>query len=245
MKIKRILPWFLGLNLLLVAVCGYLYSEHPEHTLLPPQITLQSTAPSVSAEYNAVPASGQTLQNAVIENRDYQQEYNQHQIPTQPAAVPDRSDRPLKRQAFENMPQEQEVLAGSSSGAIASSRTASDVIQSVNSSSATVAVAPISAQPANTAKNAKQDAGAVSYPLVMSTPDPALPLTEQQSSDWQKLQQDFTDAVGGTNQNPNDSDYRARWIVAQQYSDQMFKLKFGETAFLLQSFAAARQGGNQ
>jgi hypothetical protein len=59
----------------------------------------------------------------------------------------------------------------------------------------------------------------------MSPPDPAIPLTEQQSADWQKLQQDFTDAVGGTNQNPNDPAYRTRWIAAQDYSDQMFKLK--------------------
>jgi hypothetical protein len=247
MKLKRILPWFVGLNLFLVAVCGYLYSERPDHALLPPQLDLQSTAQSVSAESNAVPASVQTLQNVAIDSAVGEYEQKQHEIPTQSAAVRDRSDRPLERQTFGNQPREQEVLVGSNSsfGAIASSATVSDGIQPVDSSSTTATVLPVSAQPANEAKSAKQSVGAVSYPLVMSPPDPAIPLTEQQSADWQKLQQDFTDAVGGLNQNPNDPAYRTRWITAQDYSDEMFKLKFGETAFLLQSFAAARQGGNQ
>lgn len=71
-----------------------------------------------------------------------------------------------------------------------------------------------------------------SYPLVMQSVDlDALGLNEDQKQVIARIRQQFTDAIGGTNQNPDDPAYLARWQKAQPESDNMIKGLLGVTIF--------------
>lgn len=66
-------------------------------------------------------------------------------------------------------------------------------------------------------------------------------LTNQQITEWERLQDDFVAAVGSSKQpSATDPEYRERWQAAQLSSDQMFRLKFGTAAFLQQNAEAGR-----
>jgi hypothetical protein len=80
-------------------------------------------------------------------------------------------------------------------------------------------------------------------PAVLVSPDPATPMSELQVAEWQRLEQDFIEQIGGPNQNPRDPKYRERWQTAQEISDEMFRQKFGTEAFLRFNTEAGRRGG--
>lgn len=64
------------------------------------------------------------------------------------------------------------------------------------------------------------------------------------------IQDDFIAAIGGPNQIPSSPEYQDRWRKAQRRSDELFKVAFGELAFIqrqmamLQQAAPARQPGS-
>lgn len=92
--------------------------------------------------------------------------------------------------------------------------------------------------------NAQAD-GSILLPAALAPQSPEIPITTQtQVSEWESLQDDFVEEVGGTTPNLQDPAKREQWMSAQEYNDWMFKAKFGMTAFLLQNAEAGRQGGN-
>ena len=79
-------------------------------------------------------------------------------------------------------------------------------------------------------------------PAVFVEPDPAAPLTETQVEAAKLLQNEFIDAIGGTDQDPADPEYFRRWHSAKSESDQRFKALFGVQAFLARERAANMAG---
>lgn len=69
-------------------------------------------------------------------------------------------------------------------------------------------------------------------PAVMAEAMPATVKTEEQAAVWQKLRNDFVQAIGGENQNPADPHYRKRWVRAESEADQRFRLLFGDNAYV-------------
>jgi hypothetical protein len=59
----------------------------------------------------------------------------------------------------------------------------------------------------------------------------------------QALQQNFVDAMGGPNQDPNDPAYYQRWITAQQNNDELYHLQIGDQAYLLEQIRINTHGG--
>ena len=57
----------------------------------------------------------------------------------------------------------------------------------------------------------------------------------------QALQQNFVNAVGGPNQDPNDPSYYQRWINAQMASDEQYRLLVGNQAFLFEQMSVNNQ----
>lgn len=86
------------------------------------------------------------------------------------------------------------------------------------------------------------DAGeSVVLPAALVPHNPEIPITtETQVTEWEKLQDDFIDDIGGTTQDLDDPASRERWVSAQEYNDWMFRAKFGTYAFLLQNAEAGR-----
>jgi hypothetical protein len=82
-------------------------------------------------------------------------------------------------------------------------------------------------------------------PAVLMDPDPVIPWSELQAAEWLKLEQDFVDRIGGTDQDPSDPAYRRRWQSAQEISDAMFRAKFGTEAFLRHNIEAGRRLGSE
>jgi hypothetical protein len=162
----------------------------------------------------------------------------------QPAAT--ESTHPALPQVRDSLPGEQATVGNhllgnvDPSGSSSSSQQGATNIPTVAPSNP--AFVALTATNGNSGQSA---AGIISYPAVLAAPDPTIPLNDQQAAQWQKLQQDFSDAVGGPNQNPNDPAYLANWKAAKELSDQMFRAKFGFTAWLKQSTAAVQQGSGQ
>jgi hypothetical protein len=77
-------------------------------------------------------------------------------------------------------------------------------------------------------------------PAVLVSQEADASLTDLQATDWQKIEEDFVEEIGGTDQNPNDPDYRVLWQIAQEKSDAMFRQKFGTVAFLKYNAEAGR-----
>jgi hypothetical protein len=59
----------------------------------------------------------------------------------------------------------------------------------------------------------------------------------------QALQQNFVDAMGGPNQDPNDPAYYQRWITAQQNNDELYHLQIGDQAYLVEQIQINTHGG--
>lgn len=68
-------------------------------------------------------------------------------------------------------------------------------------------------------------------PLALLSPAPAITLNGDQKAAWENIRQDFIQEIGGPNQNPNDPEYRRRWIRAQPAFDERFKAAFGQDEF--------------
>ena len=70
-------------------------------------------------------------------------------------------------------------------------------------------------------------------PAVLADPAP-LNLDEQQQAQMAALRRSFIDAIGGTNQNPDDPGYLQRWQKAQAVFDERFRAIFGQDAYYQQ-----------
>jgi len=57
----------------------------------------------------------------------------------------------------------------------------------------------------------------------------------------QGLQQNFVQAIGGQNQNPNDPAYYQRWVAAQANIDEQYRLLVGNQAFLIEQMTVNNQ----
>jgi len=89
----------------------------------------------------------------------------------------------------------------------------------------------LKAAPAQTALASASDAN-VSVPLVLQNVDMgALNLSDDQKQAIAGLRQDFLQQIGGTNQNPNDPAYLARWQKAQADADNMLMGTLGNEAY--------------
>ena len=76
-------------------------------------------------------------------------------------------------------------------------------------------------------------ARAPTAPLVFQEVNPAaLNLTSGQQEVISRLQQQFIDQIGGTNQDPNDPDYLARWQKAQRLMDDTLRGTLGIKFFV-------------
>lgn len=80
-------------------------------------------------------------------------------------------------------------------------------------------------------------------PAALAEAPPSLGLTEQQNATLEKLRHDFVAAVGGVDQDPANPEYARRWQEAQLSSDQLFRLHFGEAAFVQMQIVALQHTG--
>jgi hypothetical protein len=93
------------------------------------------------------------------------------------------------------------------------------------------------------AVDASDPAAALLLPAALAPDSPEIPITtEAQVAQWEKLQSDFVEAIGGENPNFTDPNTINTWNLAQQDSDDLFRAKFGKEAFLIQNMNAYRQG---
>ena len=110
-----------------------------------------------------------------------------------------------------------------------------------------VPVQPISTTQAAGGNSLVADAtGKPVLPAALAPDSPAIPITtDQQVAEWEKIQDNFVNAVGGTSPNLNDTSSLNNWMTAQELSDAIFRQKFGTTAFLIQNAEAGRQSAGQ
>ena len=87
-----------------------------------------------------------------------------------------------------------------------------------------------------------------SMPYVLQTVDlTALNLDPDQQQVIANLRQDFLDRIGGTNQDPSDPAYLARWQKAQAYEDSMLQGMLGSavyTKFQMLQISAENKGAS-
>jgi hypothetical protein len=82
-------------------------------------------------------------------------------------------------------------------------------------------------------------------PLVVQNVDlNALGLNEDQKEVVARIKQQFVDAVGGPNQDPNDPAYLARWQKSQREVDNMLRGMLGRTVFQNYLLAAQQTAPN-
>ncbi|HLP77692.1 MAG TPA: hypothetical protein VK327_12330 [Candidatus Paceibacterota bacterium] len=94
-----------------------------------------------------------------------------------------------------------------------------------------------------TARN-NSDKAVVSTPLVLQNVESSgVTLNGDQSRAIAEARQNFIDAVGGPNQNPDDPSYREHWLKAQPEADEMLKTAIGINAF--QELQAQASGTGQ
>jgi hypothetical protein len=74
--------------------------------------------------------------------------------------------------------------------------------------------------------------------------EPSFPMTEEQTTELNRLADDFAEAVNIPDPNPSNPDYLKAWQTAQWKSDQKFKALFGWPAFNQQQSQAARLAGS-
>ena len=78
-------------------------------------------------------------------------------------------------------------------------------------------------------------------PAAMLEPDESIGITtELQVAEWEQLQEEFVQAVGG--QAPGDESEKEAWVRAQQENDDLFRAKFGWDAFRSQQLKAYMEG---
>lgn len=73
----------------------------------------------------------------------------------------------------------------------------------------------------------------MAHPAALIPESPEIPIiTDQQVAEWEALQDTFIQEIG--NKLPTNDAEREEWLKAKQRSDEMFRLKFGTQAYLLQ-----------
>jgi hypothetical protein len=92
--------------------------------------------------------------------------------------------------------------------------------------------AQVAAAPARLLRNQPPRTQPVSLPLVMQNRDPAtLNLNDDQKQEIANLRQQFLEEIGGTNQNPDDPAYLARWRKAQPEVDNQLQAMLGNEVY--------------
>ena len=82
----------------------------------------------------------------------------------------------------------------------------------------------------------------IQLPVAFQNVNPAeVQLDPLQQGAVAQVQQQFLDAVGGSNQNPNDPAYRQRWVKAQPQYDEQLMIKLGTEAYNLYQINAVQQ----
>ena len=82
----------------------------------------------------------------------------------------------------------------------------------------------------------------VTMPFVFLNVDPAaLNLNEEQVQAIADLRQNFVEQIGGTNQNPDDPAYLARWRQAEPLADNMLRLTLGNDGYMKFTLSAQDQ----
>lgn len=100
-------------------------------------------------------------------------------------------------------------------------------------------------QEAFTAEVAAADfTGPALRPAILAA-EPETDLSAVQSKEWERLEEEFVEQIGGPGQDPADPAYRQRWFSAQELSDIKFQVKFGTEAFLRFNIEAGRRGSGQ
>lgn len=69
----------------------------------------------------------------------------------------------------------------------------------------------------------------------------AAPVSAAEQMALEKIQNDFVQAVGGTDQDPTDPAYLEQWKAAQQVSDDQYKKFFGGRAYVRRQIEEARR----
>lgn len=106
--------------------------------------------------------------------------------------------------------------------------------------------APTGALIASGGRQTVTESSTVPVPLVLQPLDPAVPnvdptalnVDSRQCQAISDLQQNFVDAVGGQNQNPNDPAYLKRWVRTVPESDDMLRGLLGIKYYLAYEFQA-------
>jgi len=84
------------------------------------------------------------------------------------------------------------------------------------------------------------ETSAAVLPLVFRNVTNALELSEQQLQTFAELQQKFVEDLGGLDQDPSDPDYRQRWQVEQQTSDDLLLALLGGEFYVSYELATFR-----
>jgi hypothetical protein len=97
----------------------------------------------------------------------------------------------------------------------------------------TASLAPVDATPSSQVSDSRNDSqNTPVLPLVFQNVDPsALKLDRQQVQAINELRQNFVDAIGGPNQDPQDPAYSARWQGAQPENDNLMLGSLGIMAW--------------
>ncbi|MBU6182288.1 MAG: hypothetical protein KGR46_05690 [Verrucomicrobia bacterium] len=73
----------------------------------------------------------------------------------------------------------------------------------------------------------------IAHPAALIPESPEIPIiTDQQVAEWEALQDTFIQEIG--NKLPTNDAERDEWLRAKQRNDEMFRLKFGTQAYLMQ-----------
>jgi len=209
MKKPPILTFLIAMTAAVVCVAAYAIREDPAPT--------QAPAPSSLASLTAQPASASPCESALA-----------------PSSAGSK-DQVLLR-AAQSEPQQ---LSAHGASAFQPG-TASTAFQpsSTGIPRTQPAAAPANFQRASTALSAVTEAPhpppGVSVPLAFRPIPPEVAGSNPQlAATVQALQQNFVNAVGGQNQDPNDPAYLQRWTVAQRNIDEQYRIQIGYPAFLL------------
>jgi hypothetical protein len=110
---------------------------------------------------------------------------------------------------------------------------AAEIARLLGLSSSTNSVASAPLAPVRPGRQPRSQANRpVDMPLVFQNVDPVeLGLNEEQMQVVNNLREDFTQQVGGENQDPNDPAYLARWQQAQPAMDDMLQGMLGEQVY--------------
>ena len=164
------------------------------------------------ANLKAIGCPEQTIRDIIVADVDGLYAPRRNQLAQSPAAEPQLEA--LNRE-------EASVLAALLGPALVSTQTAGNTN-----------VAPARAQ-RQSSLDAALSARAPTAPLVFQDVNPsALNLTSGQQEVISRLRQQFIDQIGGTNQDPNDPDYLARWQKAQRLMDDTLRGSLGIKFFV-------------